>query len=219
MVCTADAGRKRRSVPERDRELSRFSYPISQGARPVFAIRRQFSPNIRTRRFLPSPEIAGNARQTPPPEPRPWFETAHRTAHERCRCASSSRCNLRLANCPSRHRIRGHVGRLGNLHQDGLTCGCDFDSALLESSLHAAVEFALHWPATAVGAANLADDRGHRAVHLVDAPQFEIAADRLPVFGLATHFSDDVLKYLAGAVGIFLVGNVDADGRIAGTTA
>src|SRR5258708_27798571 len=126
---------------------------------------------------------------------------------------------LRLASRPSHHRIRGYVGRLGNLHQDGLTCGCDFDSALLESSLHAAVEFALHWPATAVGAANLADDRRHRAVHLVDAPQFEIAADRLPVFRLATHFSDDVLKYLAGAVGIFLVGNVDADGRIARTTA
>src|SRR5258707_14574222 len=103
--------------------------------------------------------------------------------------------NLRLASRPSSHRIRGYVGRRGNLHQNGLTCGCNFDSALLESSLlHAAVEFALHWPATAVGAANLADDRRHRAVHLVDAPQFEIATDRLPVFGLATHFSDDILE-------------------------
>src|SRR6202165_1068231 len=127
--------------------------------------------------------------------------------------------NLRLASRPSKHRIRGYVGRRGNLHQNGLTCGCDFDSALLELSLHATVEFALHWPATAVGAANLADDRRHRAVYLVDAPQFEIAADRLPVFGLATHFSDDILEYLAGAVGVFLVGNVDANGRITGTTA
>src|SRR5882757_1335897 len=89
--------------------------------------------------------------------------------------------NLRLASRPSKHRIRGYVGRRGNLHQNGLTCGCDFDSALLESSLHAAIEFALHWPATAVGAANLADDRCHRAVHLVDAPQFEFAADHMPV--------------------------------------
>jgi hypothetical protein len=29
------------------------------------------------------------------------------------------------------------------------------------------------------------DDRPHRAVHLADGPQFEIAADRLTVFGLA----------------------------------
>lgn len=35
-------------------------------------------------------------------------------------------------------------------------------------------------------------------------------------FGLATHLGDDVLEYLAGAVGVFLVGHVDADGRIAG---
>src|SRR5882672_12281158 len=135
----------------------------------------------------------------------------------------ASRCRLhgigRLASRPSRHRIRGYVGRRGNLHQNGLTCGCDFDFALLESPLHAPVEFALHWPATAVGAADLTDDRRHRAVHLVDAPQFEIAADRLPVFGLATHFSDDILEYLARAVGIFLIGNVDADDRITGTTA
>src|ERR1700738_1993516 len=93
----------------------------------------------------------------------------------------SAPINLRLASRPSKHRIRGCVGRRGNLHQNGLTCGCDFDSALLESSLHAAIEFALHRPATAVGAANLADDRRDQAVPLVDAPQLEIAADRLPV--------------------------------------
>src|SRR6202171_1392959 len=127
--------------------------------------------------------------------------------------------NLRLASRPSRHRIRGYVGRRGNLHQNGLTRGCDFDSALLESSLHAAIEFALHWPATAVGAANLADDRRHRAVHLVDAPQFEVAADHMPVFGLAAHFIDDILEDLPGAVGVFLIGNIDADGGITGTTA
>ena len=41
----------------------------------------------------------------------------------------------------------------------------------------------------------------------------------VPVFGLAAHFGDDILQYLAGAVGIFLVGDIDADGRIAGATA
>src|SRR5258708_27595827 len=101
----------------------------------------------------------------------------------------SAPLKLRLASRPSKRRIRGYVGRFGNLHQDGLTCGCDFDSALLESSLHAAVEFALPLPATAVGAANLADDRPHRAGHLVHAPQVEIAADPPPVFALATPFS------------------------------
>src|ERR1700722_1357301 len=127
--------------------------------------------------------------------------------------------DLRLTRRPSWLRIHGHVGGCWDLHQNGLSSGSDLDSALLESPLHAAVEFALHRPATAVGAANLADDRRHRAVYLVDAPQFKIAADRLPVFGLAAHFSDDVLQYLPGAVGVFLVGNIDADSRIAGATA
>src|SRR5467141_1108344 len=151
------------------------------------------------------------------------FRSTSRTGRRRCfewpPCAKTRRSTAHLAGRPSRYRIRGYVGRRGNLHQNGLTCGCDFEPTLLESSLHAAVEFALHWPATGVGAANLADDRRHRAVHLVYAPQFEIAADRLPVFGLATHFGDDILEYLAGAIGVFLVGNVDADGRVTGTTA
>src|ERR1700733_14257977 len=127
--------------------------------------------------------------------------------------------DLRLTRRPSWLRIHGHVGGCWDLHQNGLSSGSDLDSALLESPLHAAVEFALHRPATAVGAANLADDRRHRAVHLVDAPQFEIAADHLPVFGLTTHFSDDILEDLAGAVGVFLVGNVDTDRSIAGAAA
>src|SRR5258708_14416851 len=78
--------------------------------------------------------------------------------------------NLRLASRPSKHRIRGYVGRRGNLHQNGLTCGCDFDSALLESSLHAAIEFALHWPAAPVVAPNLPDDRRHPTLHPSAAP-------------------------------------------------
>lgn len=36
---------------------------------------------------------------------------------------------------------------------------------------------------------------------------------------LAAHFGDDFLENLAGAVGVFLVGDVDADRRIAGTKA
>src|SRR6202011_3369392 len=146
-----------------------------------------------------------------PQAPAVWRTNAFHSRSDRLRVFADHRLADRVS-LPARDRC-------GNPHQNGLTCGCDFDSALLESPLHAAVEFALHRPATAVGAANLADDRRHRAVHLVDAPQFEIAADCMAVFGLATHFSDDILEYLAGAVGVFLVGNVDADGRITGTTA
>src|SRR5258706_16149505 len=51
----------------------------------------------------------------------------------RSRGSFSAPVNLPLASRPSKHRIRGGVGRRGNLHQNGLTCGCDFDSALLVS--------------------------------------------------------------------------------------
>src|SRR5277367_1971133 len=130
----------------------------------------------------------------------------------RLSCASRlTQRPARLAGHSPRHRTRRDLGRRRNLHQDGLARRCDFDSALLESPLHAAVEFALHRPAAAVGAANLTDDRGHDAVDLVDAPQFEIAADRMPVFGLPAHLSDDILEDLAGAVGVFPISHVDAD--------
>src|ERR1700722_1059976 len=119
-----------------------------------------------------------------------------------------------LAGRPPGHRFRGQIRLRGNLHQKGLTGRRYFDSAFLEAPLHATVELALDRPAAAVGASNLADDRHHRAVHLVDPPQFEVAADRRPEFGLTAHFSDDFLEYLAGAVGILLVVNVNADGRV-----
>jgi len=72
------------------------------------------------------------------------------------------------------------------LHQNGLTCGCDFDSALL---IHAPVEFALHRPSRCTGQRPLSVQRIRPTIDaiepstFVDAPQFEIAADRLPVFG------------------------------------
>src|SRR6187402_3051249 len=85
----------------------------------------------------------------------------------------------RWRSAPRRHRrapghlLRRHLGRLRDLHQDGLPCGREFDSGVLKFLLHAPVELALHRPAPAVGATDLADDRDHRAVDLVDAPQFE----------------------------------------------
>src|SRR5207237_1202120 len=89
----------------------------------------------------------------------------------------------------------------------------------LEALLHAAVELALDRPAARLGAADLADDRHHRAVDLVDAPQLKIATDQAAELRLATHLVDDVLEDLPGAVGVFLVGDVDADGCVAGTAA
>src|ERR1700742_1191055 len=50
-----------------------------------------------------------------------------------------------------RHLVRGDIRRYGDVHQDGLGGGCDFDSAFLEAPFHAAVEFALHRPAAGVG--------------------------------------------------------------------
>jgi len=70
------------------------------------------------------------------------------------------------------------VSRRRDLHQDGLGGGCDLDAALLEAQLHAAVEFALDRPAARFGAADLADDRHHGTIDLVDAPQFEVTADQ-----------------------------------------
>src|SRR3954471_13152158 len=121
-----------------------------------------------------------------------------------------------LPRCPFWNLPGLGISRHRHRHQDGLSRMRHFDAALLEAPLHAAVEFALHRPAATVGTADLADDRHHLAIDLVDAPQFEIAADRLPVFVFPTHFADDVLQDLAGAVAVFLVGNVDGDGRVAG---
>jgi hypothetical protein len=110
--------------------------------------------------------------------------------------AASLGGHSRLSGCPLRHLPGGGVGRRRHLHQNALARMRHFDAALLEAPLHAAVEFALHGPMAAVGAADLADDRHHLAVHLVDAPEFKIAADRLPVLALATHFGDDFLQDL-----------------------
>src|SRR5262249_53678509 len=104
-------------------------------------------------------------------------------------------------------------------HQDGLGGGSNLDSVFLEAQLHAAIELALNRPTAAVGATDLADDRHHRTIHLVDAPKLEIAADRGAEFRLPAHFIDDVLEDLPGAIGILLVGNIDADGGIARATA
>src|SRR5204863_1230864 len=105
------------------------------------------------------------------------------------------------------------------LNQDGLAAVGDLDAGLLEASLHPAVEFPLHRPAAVGGAADLADDRSHRAVDLVHAPEFEIAADQGPIVGLATHLGDDVREDLPDPVGVLLVGYVDADGGVAGAAA
>src|ERR1700759_4912961 len=67
----------------------------------------------------------------------------------------SKKSHPSLAGRPARHQIRRNFGRSRNLHQDGLSRRSDFDSAFLESTLHAAVELALHRPAAAVGASNL----------------------------------------------------------------
>src|SRR4051812_35642846 len=115
--------------------------------------------------------------------------------------------------------MSGVVSRRRDVHQDGLGGRCDLDAVVLEALLHATVEFALHRPAAGLGAADLADDRHHGAVDLVDAPELEIAADQAAEFDLAAHLVDDILEDLAGAVGILLVGDVDADGRIAGAAA
>src|ERR1700759_5763161 len=60
-----------------------------------------------------------------------------------------------LAGRPARHQIRRNFGRSRNLHQDGLARRSDFDSAFLESTLHAAVELAGPRPAAVGGASNL----------------------------------------------------------------
>src|SRR5258708_36422492 len=91
----------------------------------------------------------------------------------------------------------------------------DFDAAFLEAAFHPAIEFALHRPASVGGAADLPDDLCHRSVDLVDAPQFQITADQRPILGLSAHLGDDVLEDLADAIGILLVGNVDADSGVA----
>src|SRR3954471_2204176 len=119
----------------------------------------------------------------------------------------------------TRRQMNGATSRRRDVHQDGLGGGCDLDAVVLETLLHAAVEFALHRPAAGLGAADLADDRHHGAVDLVDAPELEIAADQAAEFHLAAHLVNDVLEDLAGAVGILLVGDADADGRIAGAAA
>src|SRR5206468_3936923 len=93
-----------------------------------------------------------------------------------------------------RRQVGSMIGRRRDVHQDGLGGGCDLDAVLLEALLHAAVELALDRPAAGFGAADLADDRDHRAVDLVDAPEFEIAADQRAEVRLATHLVDDVLE-------------------------
>src|SRR5205085_9148605 len=110
--------------------------------------------------------------------------------------------------------MNGAISWRRDVHQDGLGGGCDLDAVVLETLLHAAVEFALHRPAAGLGAADLADDRHHGAVDLVDAPELEIAADQRAEFHLAAHLVADVLEDLTGAAGVFPVGDVAAAGRI-----
>src|SRR5579875_1634468 len=51
----------------------------------------------------------------------------------------------------------------------------DLDPELLEALLHAPVELALNTPAAGIGTSDLADDRHHGAVDLVDAPELAVA--------------------------------------------
>src|SRR6185437_5872625 len=57
------------------------------------------------------------------------------------------------ARRPSRHDIQCVVVcRRWEVHEKGLISRGDLDAAFLEASLHATIEFALYWPATAVAA-------------------------------------------------------------------
>ena len=89
------------------------------------------------------------------------------------------------------------------------------DAKLLEPLLHAAVEFALHGPPAGIGADHLADDRRLRAVHLVHAPELQIAQHLAGEIRLGAHAGDDLLQHRRHAVGVFVVIDGDADRRVA----
>src|SRR3954454_2591227 len=164
--------------------------------------------------FLPGCRTRGRCRGRRPASP-PAGMARMRAAARR----QAGNIVERLSRCPPRCKVGDGIGRWRDLHQDSLGRGCELDSALLETLLHAAVELALDRPAAGLAAPDLADDRHHCAIDLVDAPEFEVAADHAAEFRLAAHFVDDVLEDLAGAVGVFLVASIDASACTASHTA
>src|SRR3954469_4572555 len=94
--------------------------------------------------------------------------------------------------------------RCGRCRRGG---GDEMNALLLEAPLQAPREFVLHIPAALDGAADLAGDGDAAAVELVDAPQLEVAEDRVVKFWLAPHLGGDRTQALADPVGVLLEGH------------